>query len=86
MVADYVHMSPTYYSKKFKQITGVGFKEYLTKTRLYEATELLTHTSLNVTEIAIRCGFNDGNYFGDAFRKEFGLSPLQYRKRQKNLL
>ena len=60
--------------------------EYLTKTRLYEATELLTHTSLNVTEIAIRCGFNDGNYFGDAFRKEFGLSPLQYRKRQKNLL
>ena len=86
MVADHVHMSPTYYSKKFKQITGVGFKEYLTKTRLYEATELLTHTSLNVTEIAIRCGFNDGNYFGDAFRKEFGLSPLQYRKRRKNLL
>lgn len=84
-VADYVHMSPTYYSKKFKSITGVGFKEYLTKTRLYEATELLTHTSLNVTEIAIRCGFNNGNYFGDAFRKEFHLSPLQYRKRQKNL-
>ena len=49
-------------------------------------TSIYASVILNVTEIAIRCGFNDGNYFGDAFRKEFGLSPLQYRKRRKNLL
>lgn len=79
-------MSPTYYSKKFKQITGVGFKEYLTKTRLYEATELLTHTSLNVTEIAIRCGFNDGNYFGMLFGKNLSLTTAIQKKTGKNLL
>ncbi len=84
-VAAAVHMSPTYYSKKFKSITGIGFKEYLTKIRLYEATELLVHSDLNITEIALCCGFNDGNYFGDAFRKEYGMSPLKYKRECKAL-
>jgi len=37
-------------------------------------------TKLTVTDIAISCGFNDSNYFKDAFKKTYGLSPRHYRK------
>ncbi|MDO4296794.1 MAG: AraC family transcriptional regulator [bacterium] len=79
-MAKMVHMSPTYFSRKFKKVTGLGFKEYLNQIRIREASLLLLKSNASVTEIACRCGFNDGNYFGDAFRKAKGMSPGQYRK------
>lgn len=78
--AGIAHMSPSYFSKKFKESTGFGFKEYLTHIRLQEAAHLLTSTQTPITEIAGICGFSDGNYFGDAFRKNLGMSPRNYRK------
>lgn len=74
------HMSPTYFSKRFKEATGFGFKEYLTYLRIQDGEHLLRTTNLSVTEIGVTCGFSDGNYFGDAFKKATGLSPKQFRK------
>lgn len=79
-MAERTHMSPAYFSKKFKKITGFGFKEYMNQVRVREAARLLRTTDLSVTEIALQCGYNDGNYFGDAFRRIQGSSPNQYRK------
>jgi len=73
------HMNPTYFSKKFRETTGFGFKEYLTHIRLQNAAHLLCTTDTSITEIAGICGFSDGNYFGDAFRKHYGMSPRAYR-------
>lgn len=78
--AEAAFMSPTYFSKKFKSVTGFGFKEYLNSVRLQEAADMLRNTERGVTEIALSCGFSDGNYFGDVFKKANGLSPRQYRK------
>ena len=44
--------------------------------------ELLLETNKSITDIAFECGFNDSNYFGDAFRKAKGISPHKYRKNE----
>ncbi|MFA9376192.1 MAG: AraC family transcriptional regulator [Lachnotalea sp.] len=80
MAASHASMSSTYFSKKFKKVTGFGFKEYLCKIRLVEASKRLLETNDSITTIAFECGFSDSNYFGDVFKKWKGISPLQYRK------
>lgn len=80
MAASHANMSTTYFSKKFKKVTGFGFKEYLCKLRLTEASKRLLETNDSITTIAFECGFSDSNYFGDVFKKLKGISPLQYRK------
>ena len=78
--ADYVSMSPTYFSKKFKRETGVGFKEYLCKVRLHRAERMLKSADfVSVTDVAAKCGFSDSNYFATAFKAEYGVSPSRFR-------
>ena len=76
-------LSPTYFSKKFKQITGMGFKEYLNCVRLRHAQTALLTTNNTITDIALENGFNDSNYFKDLFKKVYGKSPREYRKFKK---
>lgn len=82
-VAEFVGMSSTYFSKKFKEVTGFGFKEYMLNIRMKKACLLLLETKLSVTEIAYETGFNDSNYFGDVFKRIKGVSPLKYRKNRE---
>ncbi len=80
MIADAVFLSPSYLSKRFREVTGFGIVEYINGVRIREAELLLSGTNKTIVEIADRCGFNDSNYFGDAFKKVIGCSPTQYRK------
>lgn len=73
-------LSPTYFSKKFKQTTGMGYKEYLNHVRLKHAQAALLTTNNTITDIALEYGFNDSNYFKDLFKKVYGKSPREYRK------
>ncbi len=79
-VASYVYMSESYFSKKFKRVTGLKFSEYLTNVRIKKADEMLLKTQLTISEIAQECGFRESNYFGDVFKKLKGISPNKYRK------
>lgn len=79
-MAKIAYMSPTYFSKKFKRVTGFGFKEYLNNIRIKMATNMLMESQYSITEIASFCGYHDSNYFGDVFKKIIGVSPNKYRK------
>lgn len=72
--------SPNYLTRKFKESVGLGVHEYLTFIRLQKAALELVTTKDSVTDIALRCGFSDRNYFKDAFKKKYGLTPREYRK------
>lgn len=80
-VATEVGVSAGYLSRLFKQVTGETFKGYLTRIRMQEAKRLLAGTGNRVYEIAEMVGYNDQHYFSEVFRKESGLSPLEYRNR-----
>lgn len=79
------HISRSYLSKKFKSTTGFGFKEYIVNVRIKNACKLLLETNKSITDIAFECGFNDSNYFGDAFRHVKGMSPNKYRKNKETI-
>lgn len=79
-MADMAGLSPSYFSRKFRNVTGMGMKEYLGFLRLKHASRLLVSTSLSITEIALQSGFSDSNYFKDAFKNMFGESPRSFRK------
>lgn len=81
--AQMAYMEKTYFSKRFKTLTGFGFWEYLTQTRLRAAEQLLRNSQLSVGQIAEHCGFCSGNHFGDIFRRWKGISPSEYRKEAK---
>ena len=76
-------MERTYFSKRFKALTGFNFSSYLTQLRLSAARQLLLNTDMNISEIAAHAGFSGSNYFGDVFLRAYGMSPTEYRKRRE---
>ncbi|MBR5157503.1 MAG: AraC family transcriptional regulator [Clostridia bacterium] len=78
--AQIAFMEETYFSKQFKKLTGFGFSEYVSQIRMQQAEELLRNSKLSVGKIAELCGYSGSNYFGDAFKKRYGISPMKMRK------
>ncbi|MGG3470374.1 response regulator [Neobacillus pocheonensis] len=85
-VADYINISPNYFSTLFKQKTGKSFNEYINHLRVEEAKKLLEETPFNVNEIAEQVGYREYKYFVDVFKKMTGYTPTKYRQLMANNL
>ena len=83
MLAGKFHLSEKYISWYFKEHFYISFTEYVSHLRMLRAKELLITTEQSVTEIAFSCGYPSVNYFIRSFKKEHGVTPLQYRKQSK---
>lgn len=66
-------------SKLVKKSTGMTFKELLQRKRLMQAANLLEHTSLPITEIIERVGYDNTSYFHRIFKATYQMSPKEYR-------
>jgi len=79
-IAGDLHLSVYYLSHIFKKIYGYSPIQYIMRRRIGEAQSLLLDTTNGITEIATTVGYNNSNYFHNAFTKVTGLSPQKYRK------
>ncbi|MEA1062960.1 HTH-type transcriptional activator RhaR [Erwinia sp. HR93] len=66
--------------QQFRQQTGMSINHYLRQLRICHAQHLLQQSALRVSEVAMRCGFEDSNYFSVVFARETGLTPRQWRQ------
>jgi AraC-like DNA-binding protein len=78
-IASTCSMSERSFHNYFGCVTGFSFKQYLIKRRLSRALELLSEGSLQVVEIALESGYETHESFTRAFRKEFGVAPVDVR-------
>ena len=72
-------VSPQHLCRMFKACMGTRPMEYVCSTRIRHACDLLTQTTLPVTQICLQTGFNNVNYFCREFKKYTGMTPSQYR-------
>ena len=78
------YLSKYHFCRLFKKKIGLTVMEYILKTRITMAKELLCKTDLSVTEISESCGFSSISFFSRVFKNETGMSPLQYKRQKTN--
>ena len=80
MMADLVGMSPSSFSRFFRQHTDRTLTSYLIDIRLGQAARELVDTSQNISEICYQCGFNNLSNFNRIFKAKRGMSPREFRQ------
>lgn len=78
-VSAYVGYSPKYFSRYFKDQTGITFVNYLNRLRIQAAKELLADPNIVIKDVAARVGFENINTFFRVFKQFEGVTPGQYR-------
>ena len=70
-------------SRKVLNLTGMSTSDFVMQVRMGKARRLLEDTTTPITEVALKCGFNDPSYFTRMFKKTYDITPSQARKRSK---
>jgi two-component system response regulator YesN len=82
-IANHFYISPNYFSRLFRRVTGERCNEYIARSRIERAQYLLSSTNMKVGLVASEVGYRDTNYFSLAFKKHLGISPGQYRQKKR---
>ncbi len=80
-IARYTYLSTTYVTKIYKEITGDTPINYLINLRMNKAQEILREGHFSVQEVAKQVGYEDPYYFSKLFKKRYGCSPSEYKKK-----
>lgn len=83
-MAKIARMSPSHFSRIFKQEIGASPIDYLSRIRMDRVKKLLLAGGKSITEIAIECGFGSSAYLSACFYKKFKTSPSSYLKKERN--
>lgn len=79
-IADKFYLNPSYFSRAFKENTGVTYKEYLRKLKLEYSRTLIKHTDLSLIDIAVKSGYETQSHFNREFKEYYGITPTKLRK------
>ena len=83
--ATHVGYSKFHFARLFKEYTGMTFNDYQTTLKLKEVERQLADTDLQISDIAMSCGFNNLTSLSRCFKKQYGCSPSQFRNRMRRL-
>ena len=84
-VADMAGFSKYHFSRLFKEFAGMSFYKYLNTRRIAYSEKLLLDPDINVTEVAIRSGFNSISAFMRMFKIVRNCTPTQFRNLNNNI-
>ncbi|KAJ49074.1 AraC-like DNA-binding protein/mannose-6-phosphate isomerase-like protein (cupin superfamily) [Clostridium tetanomorphum] len=79
-LSNIVHISTYHFCRIFKEMTGKTTTDYINGIRLEKAVDYLNKGDMNITEIALRCGFDSINYFSRLFKRHYNVSPTKFRE------
>ena len=79
-VAGQVHLSPSYFSRLFKEETGYNFSTYLNTVRIEKSKKLLVNCDIPLVDVSNLVGFDEQSYFTRVFKKLTGTTPGKYRE------
>ena len=82
-VAEKFGYNPDYLCVRFKKITGKSFTEFVNEIRIRQAAEMLLRDEMSVEEIANAVGYSDKGWFIKLFKKQYEMTPANYRRQQK---
>lgn len=80
-VADHVGKSRSYISRRFKKELGFQMNDFIMRCKLEEAKSLLSYTDKPISEISSYLCFSSQSYFQNVFKKKYGMTPNEYRRR-----
>lgn len=80
-LARQANTSPYHLARVFREEVGVPVHQYLIRTRLGQALEIMRTASTSLTDIALETGFSTSSHFSSSFRSVFGITPSQLRSR-----
>jgi AraC-like DNA-binding protein/ligand-binding sensor protein len=80
-VARFAAISPFYLCKKFKEVTGLHFTDYVSRVRVEKARELLRNPNHRISEVAYQTGFQSLSHFNRCFKRIAGESPTACREK-----
>ncbi len=78
--ANYCNVSERHFCRLFKKATGTSPLKYITLIKFDYAKELLFYSDYTISEISEKVGYDDPNYFSRLFKKQFGVTPREFRK------
>ena len=82
-LADHFGYSKYHFARMFKRYTGKTVTEHINILRCEKASVMLAGTNSTIADISSECGFDGQSYFTEIFRKNYGITPTEYRKSLK---
>lgn len=79
-IAEKLHFSRTWLSRKFHEETGIPLSNFIRIKKTEEAQRLLRYTDKSLREISVYLGYSSQSHFQTAFKKQLGVTPMQYRR------
>lgn len=79
-IAEKLHFSRTWLSRKFHEETGIPLSDFIRIKKTEEAQRFLRYTDKSLREISVYLGYSSQSHFQTVFKKQLGVTPMQYRR------